>query len=183
MDFIPKPNWQWVFDKQSSLLTLQMGDYIINIAYKSNMLVLPDEKNIPFTVEDVARYTELFESLALKGYQAEFACKIIIHIIAVELFHKPIMPKSWLFANSDSSVKNIESMTHVSLMAKDKKESAQYLVLDDDKDFALCMLIDQVHQLTARKPLPQFQIIKVTLDKLNLIKIATENSWQSFQIA
>ncbi len=184
MDFLPKPNWQWFFDKQRSLLTLQMGDVVLDIAYKSNMLVLPDDKPIPFTVEDVARYIQLFESLTLKEYQADFACKIIIHILAVELFHKPIMPKSWLFTNTNASnVFNIESMMHVSLTAKDQHESAHYLLLEDEKEFALCMLIDPIHQLTSRKSLPQFQIIKVTLDKLSLIKIETENIWQSFQIA
>ena len=184
MDFIPKSNWQWVFDKQSSQLTLQMGDYLIDIVYKSNMLVLPDESTIPFTVEDVARYTQLLESSALKEYQAEFACKIIVHILAIEIFHKPIMPKSWLFASGGSANTDcIETMSHISLTSKDKHESAHYLVLENDKEFALCMLIDQIHQLTTRKSLPQFQIIKVTLDKLSLVKIATENGWQSFQIA
>jgi cell division protein ZapC len=177
MGFIPQSNWQWVFDKQRSLLTLQMGDYFIDIIYKSNMLILPDAKPIPFTVDDVARYTQLFESRALKDYQGEFACKIIIHILAIELFHKPIMPKSWLFADNETQTKNItnvrpniDPMTHVSLTSKDKYESAHYLVIEDEKHFALCMLIDHIHQLTQRKSLPQFQIIKVTLDKLSLVK-------------
>ena len=184
MDFIPKSNWQWVFDKQRALLTLQMGDYIIDIAYKSNMLVLPDDQPIPFTVEDVARYTQLFESNALKNYEAEFACKIILHILAIDLFHKPIMPKSWLFTSADAqNLNNIDTMTHVTLTAKAEYESAHYLVLEDEKEFALCMLIDQIHQLSARKSLPQFQIIKVTLDKLSVVKAGTENSWNSFQIA
>ncbi|PKG40043.1 cell division protein ZapC domain-containing protein [Psychromonas sp. Urea-02u-13] len=184
MDFIPKSNWQWVFDTQRDLLTLQMGDYLVDITYKNNMLVLPDTMPMPFTVDDVARYTELFESAAFEDYQDEFACNIILHILAIELFHKPIMPKSWLFSDSESiNTANIEPMVHISLTAKDKHESAHYLVLEDEKDFALCMLIDKIHQLTKRKSLPQFQIIKVTLDKLSLVEIAGENSRQSFQIA
>jgi cell division protein ZapC len=179
MGFIPQSNWQWVFDKQRALLTLQMGDYIIDIIYKSNMLILPDTKPIPFTVDDVARYTQLIESAALKDYQGDFACKIILHILAIELFHKPIMPKSWLFADNENHIKtsniannrpNIDPMTHISLTSKEKHESAHYLVIEDEKYFALCMLIDHIHQLTHRKSLPQFQIIKVTLDKLSLVK-------------
>ncbi len=174
MDFIPKSNWQWFFDKPRSLLTLQMGDYVVDIAYKSNMLVLPDEKPIPFTVEDVARYIQLFESITLKEYQAEFACKIAVHILAVELFHKPIMPKSWLFTDAEAqqSVSSIESMVHVTLTAKGDHESAYYLVLENEQNFCLCMLLDQMHQLTPRKSFPQFQIVKLTSDKLSLIKTA-----------
>ncbi|WP_022939813.1 cell division protein ZapC domain-containing protein [Psychromonas hadalis] len=184
MDFSPKSNWQWVFDKQRALLTLQMGDYLIDISYKSNMLVLPDDKPIPFTVDDVARYMQLFESLAFKEYEAAFSCNIILHILAIELFHKPIMPKSWLFTNNSSPVESaLDLMAHVSLTAKSSNESAHYLVLEDEKEFVLCMLMDQVHQLTPRKFLKQFQIIKVTSGKLSLIKTADENNGYSFQIA
>jgi cell division protein ZapC len=175
MVFIPQSHWQWVFDKHRSLLTLQMGDDHIDIIYKTNMLIFPENKAIPFTVEDVARYTQLFESDALKDYQEEFACKIILHILAIELFHKPIMPKSWLFTETNSQTlmgtrPNVESMMHVSLTSKDDHESALYLVIEDEQHFALCMLIDHIHQVTKRKSLHQFQIVKVTLDKLNLIK-------------
>jgi len=183
MDFMPKSNWQWLFDKQRSRLTLQMDEIVIELVYKSNMLVLPDDKPIPFTVEDVARYIALFESSALKDYQADFACKIILHILAVELFHKPIMPKSWLFTEPDvDCTSRIDLMSHVTLTAKGGNESAHYLVLEDEEDFVLCMLLDQIHQLTPRKSLPQFQIIKVTADKLSLVK-GPESHWRSFQIA
>jgi cell division protein ZapC len=194
MDFIPKSNWQWVFDEQRSLLTLQIGDYIVDIIYKANMLVLPGTMPIPFTVDDVARYNQLFESRAFRDYQDEFSCNIILHILAIELFHKPIMPKSWLFADNevqqtasqllvDKASPRIDPMMHISLTAKDKHESAHYLVIEDEKEFVLCMLIDQIHQLTKRKSLPQFQIIKVTLDKLNLVKITNEDTLIPFQIA
>jgi cell division protein ZapC len=184
MDFIPKSNWQWVFDKQRSLLTLQMDDYVIDIVYKRNMLVLPDESSIPFTIEDVARYIELFENRALQGYQVEFSCKIILHILAIELFHKPIMPKSWLFTDSKPEDRiNLDLMSHVVLTAKGDHESANYLVIEDEKEFVLCLLIDQVHQLTPRKSLPQFQMIKVTSDKLSVVKVDTVSGWSSFQIA
>ena len=190
MDFIPKSNWQWVFDKQRSLLTLQMGDEIIDITYKSNMLVLPDVMVIPFTVEDVARYTALFESSTFKNYQDEFSSKIILHILAIELFHKPIMPKSWLFTDSEvvqqarkNNIIDVQENTHISLTSKDQNESAHYLLIEADKGFALCMLIDHIHQLSKRKSLQQFQIIKVTLDKLSLVKTMDESDWQSFQIA
>lgn len=170
MDFIPKSNWQWIFDKQRALLTLQMDDYLIDIVYKSNMLVLPDDKPIPLTVDDVARYIQLFENRALKEYQAEFACRIILHILAIELFHKPLMPKSWLFTDANiDSASNIDLLSHVVLTTKADHESAHYLVLEDEEDFVLCMLLDHVHQVTPRKSLSQFQIIKVTVDKLSIM--------------
>ena len=184
MDFIPKPDWQWVYDQQKALLTLQMDDIVIDIVYKSSMLVLPSKMPIPFTVEDVARYIELFEHPALNGYAPDFACKIILHILAIESFHKPIMPKSWLFSHAIvNSANNIDLMSHVMLTATGGKESAHYLVLEDEKEFALCMLIDQIHQLSERKSLLQFQIIKVTIDKLNLVERDTNAPWNSYQIA
>lgn len=167
---MPKSNWQWVFDTQRALLTLTMGDYLIDISYKSNMLVLPDDMPLPFTVDDVARYTQLFESVAFKQYEGAFSCRIILHILAIDLFHKPIMPKSWLFTDNSCPVeRSIDLLAHVSLTGKGGNESAHYLVLEDEKEFVLCMLMDHVHQLTPRKSLKQFQIIKVTSDKLSLI--------------
>ncbi|MEI6896677.1 MAG: cell division protein ZapC domain-containing protein [Psychromonas sp.] len=174
MDFIPKSNWQWVFDKQKSLLTLQMGSAVIDLVFQPNKLVLPSHLPIPFTVSDVARYIELFEHQALKSYQPEMACKIILHILAIELFHKPILSKSWLFTDSQPHDRiNLDLMSHVILTAKVKHESATYLVIEDEKEFVLCLLIDQIHQITARKSLPQFQIIKVMSDKLTVIKAVT----------
>tara|TARA_R110001583_G_scaffold16561_14_gene67839 strand:- start:7042 stop:7569 length:528 start_codon:yes stop_codon:yes gene_type:complete len=175
MGFIPQSHWQWVFDNQRSLLMLQMGDYHVDITYKSNMLVLPEKQPIPFTVDDVARYTQLFESAALKDYEDEFSCKIILHILAIELFHKPIMPKSWLFSETNRQTlagtrPNVDPMMHISLTSKAENESALYLVIEDEQHFALCMLLDHMHQVTKRKSLHQFQIVKVTLDKLHLIK-------------
>ena len=184
MDFIPKPDWQWVFDQQKARLTLQMDDIVIDIVYKRNMLVLPNKMTIPFTVEDVARYIELFEHSAFKDYEPEFACKIILHILAIEIFHKPIMPKSWLFSHAATDdASKIDLMSDVMLTATADQESAHYLVLEDEKEFVLCMLIDKIHQISARKSLAQFQIIKVTVDKLNLVKPHTNTPWHSYQIA
>lgn len=184
MDFIPKSNWQWKVDQQRDLLTLQMDDIVIDIVYRRNMLVLPDQMPCAFTVDDVARYIALFEHEAFKGYEPEYACKIILHILAIELFHKPIMPKSWLFSPADKdNSKHIDLLSHVVLTTEKTKESAHYLVLEDEKEFVLCLLLDKIHQLSKRKSLPQFQIIKVTVDKLNLVKSDNNTPWNTYQIA
>ena len=169
MDFMPQANWQWVYNEEQTELMVQMGDQFIEIAFKSNMLVPFSESVIPFTIEDVANYSLLFEKLRSEYDSPQLTCQTVLHILAFELFHKPVMSKSWLFQSAEMPVKEPEKGHTVSLQSKDLNETESYLVLENSEQFIICMLLGEQHKLTTRKILKQFQIVKVTADKLSVL--------------
>lgn len=187
MDFMPQANWQWIYKKsqkkERSELRVQMGEQFIDIAFKENMLISFCESIIPFTVEDVANYSLLFEKLSSAYDSPLFTCQTVLHILAFELYHKPIMPKTWLFQSTEIMVSSPEKGNVFLLESKELNEAENYLVLENSEKFVICMLLAKYHQLSPRKVLNQFQIIKVTADKLSTVRNESESDWNSYQIA
>lgn len=183
MSFIPKADWQWVYDREEGDLSVIDKENSTQLVYGANMLRLRESQTLSFTIEDVSRYIELFESASLSHFDEPLRCKIILHLLAIDLFHKPIMPKSWLFQTADSSSLVYTQGDLVALCATDLPEFADYMVIEQQGDFCLCMLLDEQHLLSSNKSLKQFQIVKVTLDKLSIRPLLQENEWISFQNA
>ena len=183
MDFIPKAEWQWVFDHQQGKLSVVGLDRSIPIVYQSNMLRLRESQTLSFTVEDVTRYIELFESEPLSRFEESLRCKIILHLLAIDVFHKPIMPKSWLFQTSDEPKAQFDHGELALLITSEDLEPAKYMVLEQQDNFCLCMLFDESHLFPNGKTFKQFQIIKVTADKLTPCLQTQAQEWISFQNA
>ncbi|PKH01524.1 hypothetical protein CXF72_16895 [Psychromonas sp. MB-3u-54] len=171
IDFRPQANWHWLFDHNRSTLTLNMGDRAIDIVYKPEMLILKFDQPVFFTIEDVANYIDLFEGPALAGYWPALRSQIILHILVVNHFHKPIMPKNWLFESSSVAQQPLVNKgDHIILKSSAIKEAKKYFVLDNDDNFILCMLIEKSHGLTFNRTFAQFQIVKVTYEKISATK-------------
>jgi len=170
IDFIPQANWHWLFDHNRATLTLNMGGRVIDIVYKPAMLTLQFDQPVFFTMDDVANYIDLFEGLELADYPPELRSKIILHALAANQFHKPIMPKNWLFESNAGEQHKAHKGDHVILISSAIKEAKKYLVLDTSDDFILCMLIEKSHGLTFSRTFGQFQIVKVTYDKISASK-------------
>lgn len=183
MDFMPQADWQWVYNNEQEEFMVQMGDQFIEITFKPNLLVPFCDSVIPFTVEDVANYSLLFEKLNSEFDSALDTCQTVLHLLAFELFHKPVMPKSWLFQSAEIAVKNPQKGEVFLLQSKKLNETEEYLIVESSEQFVICMLLGKQHKLTPRKVFNQFQIVKVTSDKLSLIKDEPESNWHSYQIA
>ncbi|WP_372881104.1 cell division protein ZapC domain-containing protein [Psychromonas sp.] len=166
VDFRPQANWHWLFDQSRATLTLDMGNSAVDISYKSSMLTYQFDKPVFFTIEDVACYIDFFEDPALDAYSPAFRCKLILHILAVRLFHKPIMPKNWLFDSHPGKPYQSARGDHVILISSAVKQAKTYFVLDNSDDFLLCMLVEKSHALTPCRTFNQFQIVKVAHDKI-----------------
>jgi cell division protein ZapC len=166
IDYRPQANWHWLFDHKRTTLTLNMGDRAFDIVYKPEMLILKFDQPIFFTIEDVANYIDLFEGPALAGYGPVLRSQLILHILVANQYHKPIMPKNWLFASSVDPQPQVNKGDHIILKSSAIKESKKYFVLDNDDNFILCMLIEKSHGLTFNRIFNQFQIVKVTYDKV-----------------
>ncbi|MDA7746841.1 cell division protein ZapC [Psychromonas sp.] len=166
MDFIPKADWKWVYDHKQSNLSVVDRDRIFPLVYQSSMLRLRESQSVSFTVEDVTRYIELFESTTFSDIEESLRCKTILHLLAIELFHKPIMPKSWLFQTVDAPKQRYHYGELVMLTTSGIPESAKYMVLEQQDNFCLCMLFDESHVFPNNKEFKQFEIVKVSTDKL-----------------
>lgn len=180
---MPKAEWQWVYDKPQGKLSVMDRDRSFPIVYHANMLRLRDSQVLDFTVEDVTRYIELFESSALQHFEESLRCKIILHRLAIDLFHKPIMPKSWIFQTAMQCQTHFSNADIAMLTTCEGGHVAKYMILEQQDNFCLCMLFDQSHSLPNNKIFEQFQLIKVTTDKLTPCLQAQAHEWVSFQNA
>ncbi|AGH81426.1 hypothetical protein PCNPT3_07440 [Psychromonas sp. CNPT3] len=169
MIYLPQADWQWSIDPQDNSVSVLMGDDSVELVYQARMFISLPQKILSFSLEDVAHYTLLKEQFCAEQYTADQSCSIILHILAVTLFHKPIMPKSWQYQTCAIEALDIRSRECVYLTSDQEKVTAKYFVIDVDDKFALCLLVDTQHILTSRKTLRQGQIVKVSLDKITLI--------------
>lgn len=183
MDFIPKAEWQWVYDHTQGKLSVVDRDRTFPLVYQSNMLRLRESQTLSFTVEDVTRYIELFESVSLKHFQEPLRSKIILHLLAIDIFHKPIMPKGWLFQDAKHPQAQYKNGEIAILTTSGVPQSAKYMVLEQQDNFCLCMLFDECHVFPNNKLFKQFQLIKVTADKLTRCLQPQSQEWVSFQNA
>ena len=182
MEFTPKADWQWVYNHDLGKLSVMTRDDSFAIVYASNMLRLTESQSLSFTVDDVTRYITLFESESLSHFEESLRCKIILHLLAIDVFHKPIMPKSWLF--QESPVQQMQfANAELAVLTTTEGQSAKYMVLEQQDNFCLCMLFDEEHAFPNNKSFKQFQLIKVTIDKLTPCLESKPQEWVSFQNA
>ena len=181
-NFRPTAQWQWLFDIETQHLYVDIGAQKIEIAYNARMLVLECDFPLYFSLEDVMKYNLLFESLPLAEYSEEDSCSIILHMLAVSLFHKPIMPKDWLFQSPETELTIVVPETIVSLCGKGQTIPANYILLEETDGFSLCILIDDEHHLSERKIFKKHHLIKVSNKFLSQRYKEGEQHWDSYQI-
>ena len=183
MDYMPKADWQWVYDHEKGKLSVIDRGRSFPLIYKKNMLMFKESQTLAFTIDDVTRYIHLFESSSLKQFDEALRCKIILHLLVIDIFHKPIMPKSWLFEVAQDQDTEYDKGEVVTLTALGMTESKKYMLLEQENDFCLCMLFDQEHVFANDKTFQQFQLVKVTTDKISRNVEVHSQEWLSFQNA
>lgn len=182
IDFTPKADWQWAIDLKTNKLMIYMGNYQVELVYQVSMLVLDFDSPLYFTLEDVINYNKLMETLPLVSFSEALSNKIILHILAIELFHKPIMPQCWLFDAATQTLQEISENNIYSLKAKKSKTHANYMLVELTDEFALCLLLDKKHDLSEKKTFQQFHIVKVAKELLHPMWYEGQNNWISYQI-
>lgn len=182
IDFTPKGDWQWVFDTDSKQIAVTMGGVQIALAFKERMLVLTHDFPLYFTLEDVINYNELLETLPLASFSESQSNKIILHVLAIGLFHKPIMPQCWLFEAENALLDDLKEGHIYSLKSKKMDSRANYLLVEVTNEYALCMLLDENHDLSERKLFKQFHVVKISTDLLQPMWHEGQNNWRSYQI-
>jgi cell division protein ZapC len=181
-NFRPTAQWQWLFDTETQQLCADIGAQKIEIVYNPRMLVLECDFPLYFTLEDVMKYNILFDSLPLAEYSEAESCSIILHMLAAGLFHKPIMPKDWLFQPPETDLIIVQPETIVSLCGKGQATPANYILIEELDGFSLCLLIDDEHHLSDRKTFKKYHLIKVSNKLLSQRYKEGDQHWDSYQI-
>lgn len=165
----PMSDWFWF--SENGQLMLSMGkEWQCTTAYnKQHIVDLPDGQDL-FNLRD----TEIYLSIGncLLNSDAEFSEAQLTHILinatAALVFHKPISPKSWLFEEVEYyGVNNRLAKINTAL------GTGVVLVLCDDQHLATCMLVSNIMPINQNKQLKQFDLIKVALNRLEPLLIAS----------
>ena len=57
------------------------------------------------------------------------------------------------------------------------------MIVELTDEFALCLLLDNKHEISAKKTFQQFHIVKVTKELLHPMWHEGQNNWISYQIS
>lgn len=159
-------HWLWLFNTESGKLSVKLSAVdVFDTPYKPNQLVNIHFSEQPMDIEDATTFQKVSE--VLESYPADkIPCEpgnAALNATAWDRFGKPQMPQSWHFQKSDISEWPVER----SLCELNSGfDQGLFLILDADDEFATCMLLSQGMQLSAIKSLHQYQVIKVTLNRL-----------------
>lgn len=158
----PKADWYWFCEQHGLMLSLG-ANLQFKTAYSHKQLLQQPEDKQWFSLEDTARYNTLAEQLIASGLHVSGAelSQILINAVAALAFHKPVMLRSWYFAEQShfgavhqlASLENAIGKGHV-------------LVLEQDANVANCMVISKFLSLHDDKKLAQFELIKVMKNRL-----------------
>ncbi len=158
----PMPNWFWFTENRR--LMLSMGDeWQCTTAYDEKHIVNFPSANQLFSLKDTEWYLSLGDSLSNSVYNFSEAqlTHIVINATAALQFHKPVTAKSWFFHQADGS-------GHHHRLSRIKNSYGQglVLVLTEEGALATVMLISGQFWLTEKKRLVQFDLIKLSKERL-----------------
>ncbi|MEP1384109.1 MAG: cell division protein ZapC domain-containing protein [Paraglaciecola sp.] len=165
----PMADWFWF--SENGQLMLSMGkEWQCTTAYNEQHIVnLPADRQL-FNLRD----TEIYLSIGncLLNSDADFSEAQLTHILinatAALIFHRPISPKSWLFDEVEYF-----GVNHKLAKINTAFGTGVVLVLCDQLQLATCMLISNEIPITNKKCLKQFDLVKVALNRLEPLLIAS----------
>jgi len=162
-------DWYWF--SENSQLMLSMGEkWQCTTAYGQQQIVDLPKSHQLFNISDTEYYQTLADQLLACGGKFSDAqlTHILINATAAAMFHKPLSPKSWF-------LDEIESFGFHYRLARvvNKFNSGVVLIVIDEHSLATCMLISSKLQLTEKKFLRQFDLIKLAKTRLKPLLFET----------
>lgn len=168
-------DWYWFFDQETKTLRLDMAQYVFVSACMVKKLLpqatqyfIDENKSAPFNVDDTQIYTEFYAYLEDELHLSEAQCvQISLNALAHIKYTVIGQPKSWYFTPVNVNQLNIANIQTRSLVKLNTQlDQADFLVLDNQNDFSVVMLLSAKIALTEHKILKQFDIIKVSNDRI-----------------
>ena len=163
IELSPQPDWQWEYCSSNEQLFLSLGDEMAFKAAIPSKKLIPDGKSTnPFTIvqtEDYYLWTEQLTSYQIWN-KAQLA-EIVFNGLANRYFHKPVMPKNWLFNASVNQVAKDFIQQGEICWLDSELGSACWLIIDANEQSCTCMLLDNEMVANGQR-FDRFAVVKVT---------------------
>lgn len=161
-----QPHWLWQYHNESGELSVKLSESDSRkIEYKKSQLVNIHFEQSELDIEDASVYQTITEQLETYPID-KLPCSIegaALHAMAWKQFGRPQMPQSWHFQKSDMAEWPAERYL---CELNSGFDQGLFLILEADNEFASCVLLSESMQLSAIKTIRQFQVIKVTINRL-----------------
>ncbi|EWH12357.1 hypothetical protein DS2_01510 [Catenovulum agarivorans DS-2] len=167
-----KADWYWFYDLESHTLRLNMTEFTFVTACKASKLLPNAKQTQSFNVADNQSYCEFYAVIEEQLGLSEAACvQIALNAVAQTKFVRPEQPKSWYFVPQKHAHKR--TMFEQVVLLQSQYASAEFLILEENKDCANLMLLSKSLQLDERKIMKQFECIKVLQDRISSLPKST----------
>lgn len=166
MKIKPDDRWKWYFDAEFDRLMLDLANGMVFRSRLAGRFLIADIfSGCAFTVEDTAQYYDYMDGLHASPLTSAQKAELVLNAVAAQRFLKPVMPKSWYFAQINHGY-SPEMGELVQVQLVDGEEKVLLFVVENSGNASLC-LVAQPQMILNDRPLALGEPIKVMNDRLS----------------
>ncbi|MCW2473568.1 cell division protein ZapC [Candidatus Symbiopectobacterium sp. NZEC151] len=166
MKLKPDDNWRWYFDAEHDRMMLDLANGMVFRSRFSAKTLTPDAfAPVSFCVDDAALFFTFQEKCQPISLQHELQAELILNALVAHRYLKPLMPKSWYFAQQPHEQQAPQMGDAVRVMLAESQEIACFMVVEHGEKASLCVLAQEALTLNG-KTMQLGEAIKIMHDRL-----------------